>query len=65
MLLLANFTKDNWGRGYMEAFMNWQLVLRTRNDMSKLVPTRQVAGSYLYFDPYLNVGYLQIMKSDY
>ncbi|MDU9404657.1 hypothetical protein RTH46_19415 [Pseudomonas sp. zfem004] len=62
-VLVANFTQDNWGRGYMEAFMNWRLVLRTRDDMRRLVPATGVAGSALYFDPYRNAIYLKIVRA--
>ncbi|WP_052393446.1 class I SAM-dependent methyltransferase [Pseudomonas rhizosphaerae] len=62
-LLIANFTPDNWGRGYMEAVMDWHLILRTKDAMRKLLPASQVAKSYLYFDPYRNVIYLEITKA--
>lgn len=62
-LLLANFTPDNCGRGYMGAFMDWELVVRTRNDMLKLLPRESVANSFRYFDPYRNVVYLQVIKA--
>jgi len=62
-VLIANFTPDNWGRGYMEAFMDWHLVLRTRDDMRRLVPAAGVASSCVYFDPYRNVVYLKMIKA--
>jgi extracellular factor (EF) 3-hydroxypalmitic acid methyl ester biosynthesis protein len=62
-VLIANFTPDNWGRGYMDAFMNWQLILRTKNDMRRLIPNARVASSYLYYDPYRNVIYLKMTKA--
>lgn len=63
VVLVANFTKDNWARGYMEAFMNWKLVLRGRDDMRRLVPAQGVASSALYFDPYRNVIYLKMERA--
>jgi SAM-dependent methyltransferase len=57
-LLIANFTPDNWGRGYMEAFMDWNLVLRTREQMRSFIPSGTSPHSCLYFDPYRNVVYL-------
>lgn len=62
-LMIANFTPDNWGRGYMEAFMDWQLVLRNKDDMRRLIPPAGVAGTQLYFDPYRNVIYLKMLKA--
>lgn len=62
-VLIANFTPDNWGRGYMDAFMDWQLILRTKDDMRRLIPTPRVAKSFLYYDPYRNVIYLKMIKA--
>lgn len=62
-LLIANFTPDNWGRGYMETVMDWHLILRTKDAMRTLIPASQVAKSYLHFDPYRNVIYLEITKA--
>lgn len=62
MMLLANFTPDNSGRGYMGAFMNWELMVRTRAAMLDLLPDQGVASTYRYFDPYRNVAYLQVIK---
>ncbi|MNE81900.1 hypothetical protein D3C80_1785830 [compost metagenome] len=62
-LLIANFTPDNWGRGYMEAFMDWKLVLRTREQMRAFIPADSSPHSCLYFDPYRNVIYLLLTRS--
>lgn len=32
-LLFANFADDVWDAGFMEAVMDWHLIMRTRNDM--------------------------------
>jgi SAM-dependent methyltransferase len=61
-LLIANFTPDNWGRGYMEAFMDWKLVLRTREQMRAFIPADSSPHSCLYFDPYRNVIYLLLTR---
>ncbi len=36
MLLIANFTPDSHGRGYMEAFMDWQLIYRDESQLYSL-----------------------------
>ena len=62
-LLIANFTPDNWGRGYMEAFMDWNLTLRSREQMRRLIPSSSVhVNSCLYFDPYRNVSFMRAQK---
>lgn len=63
-LLIANFTPDNWGRGYMEAFMDWKLVLRTREQMRSFIPAGASPHTCLYFDPYRNVIYLLLSKPE-
>ena len=61
-LLIANFTPDNWGRGYMEAFMDWNLTLRTREQMRRLIPSDSTNHSCLYFDPYRNISFIRAHK---
>jgi hypothetical protein len=61
-LLIANFTADNWGRGYMEAFMDWNLVLRSREQMRGFIPQGASPHTCLYFDPYRNVIYLLLSR---
>jgi len=61
-LLIANFDPDNWGRGYMEAFMDWNLTLRTREHMRRLVPAGSINHSCLYFDPYRNISFIRAQK---
>ncbi|CAM3597926.1 hypothetical protein CCOS865_04132 [Pseudomonas reidholzensis] len=61
-LLIANFTPDNWGRGYMEAFMDWNLILRSREQMRRLEPSEWLGHSCLYFDPYRNINFMLLRK---
>ncbi len=37
-LLVANFVPQSYGRGYMECFMNWQLIYRTPDQLRELFP---------------------------
>ena len=61
-LLIANFTIDNWGRGYMEAFMDWNLVVRSREQMRAFIPRGASPHTCLYYDPYRNVIYLLLSR---
>lgn len=62
-VLIANFTPDNWARGYMESFMDWQLKLRSKEDMRRLIPAKGVSNAFLYNDPFRNVVYLRMTKA--
>lgn len=61
-LLIANFTIDNWGRGHMEAFMDWNLVVRSREQMRAFIPRGASPHTCLYYDPYRNVIYLLLSR---
>lgn len=59
-LLIANFVPGGSGRGYMELFMDWTLVLRTPDQMQALA---QAAGATLvhrFMDPHRNVVYAEL-----
>ena len=59
-LLIANFVPGGSGRGYMELFMDWTLVLRTPAQMQALA---QAAGATLvhdFLDPHRNVVYAEL-----
>ncbi len=51
--LLTNFLQDIGGAGYMEAFMEWELIYRTPQeltDTTRLLPKAQVAETRTYSD---------------
>lgn len=63
-LLIANFLPDSHGRGYMEGFMDWHLVYRTKEELVSLaspIPTEECSLDY-FQDPWGNVGYLELRK---
>jgi SAM-dependent methyltransferase len=65
-LLVGNFTPDNHGRGYMECFMDWQLLCRDEaalEDLRVSVPAHEVAAHRLYRDPGRNVVYLELQRT--
>jgi SAM-dependent methyltransferase len=62
-LLIANFTPDNHGRGYMEAFMEWQLIFRDEADMETLassVPAARIARQTIYPEGNGNIVFLEM-----
>ncbi len=64
-LLIANFTPDNHGRGYMECIMDWFLICRSEAEMvtlTKEIDSTQVAAESVYRDSYGNVVYLELRK---
>jgi extracellular factor (EF) 3-hydroxypalmitic acid methyl ester biosynthesis protein len=64
-LLVANFTPDNHGRGYMECFMDWLLTCRDEGQMQSLlkdVATSRIAKRTVYRDSGRNIVYLELTK---
>lgn len=65
-LLLCNFTTDSFGRGYMEAFMDWDLLYRDESQMKSLVrrlPVSSIQSTDIFRDPHQNIVYLAIRKA--
>lgn len=66
ILLVANFVPHTFGQPYMEAVMDWHLVLRTADELHALV--EPVPGAVLQrepapLDPHGNIAYLQLRRS--
>jgi hypothetical protein len=64
-LLIGNFAPDNPGPGYLEAFMDWQLVYRDEQQMENLarrIPGAAIASRSVFRDPYQNVVYLELTR---
>jgi extracellular factor (EF) 3-hydroxypalmitic acid methyl ester biosynthesis protein len=63
LLCVANFTPDNHGRGFMEGFMDWSLILRNEQDLTRIAKSA-VPGCALsvFRDPYGNIAYLEMRK---
>ncbi|RNF35872.1 class I SAM-dependent methyltransferase [Paracoccus methylarcula] len=60
VFLFANFARDIMVDGYMEAFMNWALLLRTEIDMSNIITASATHGSAksdVYFGNNRNIVY--------
>jgi SAM-dependent methyltransferase len=61
-VLIANFVPGGSGRGYMELFMDWTLVLRTEAQMRELSVAAGAAHASTYADPQRNVVYAELWR---
>ncbi|WP_422646358.1 class I SAM-dependent methyltransferase [Agrobacterium tumefaciens] len=67
MFLFANFSEDIVVDGYMETFMNWALLLRSKADMWKIVNESAEPSSVeadVFFGENHNIVYATIRKKD-
>ena len=66
-LIVPNFLRTNFARGYMESFMDWHLIVRDRTEIesigASLLPD-DVAESRYFEDPFGVVGYLEVVRRD-
>ena len=65
MLLVANFLPNVRDIGYMETFMGWDLIYRSRNDMMDLtmgIPEEDVKEVTVLSEEYRNIVFLQLTK---
>ncbi len=61
-VLIANFVPGGSGRGYMELFMDWTLVLRTEAQMRALAAAAGAAHATTFADPQRNVVYAELWR---
>jgi len=63
-LLVGNFTPTNWGRGYMDAFMDWHLTYRTTTELREIGRSagigREIQVERVFEDRLGNVAYLEL-----
>lgn len=65
-VLIANFTPNNHGRGYMECFMDWTLIYRNEEALLNLLDPDKlglITNQRVYPDAYNNVVYLEFDKA--
>ncbi len=60
-LLVANFVPGGSGRGYMELFMGWTLVLRSEAALRDLALAAGAAQVHSFHDPHRNVVYAELL----
>lgn len=64
-LIVSNFAPELVDAGYMEAFMDWNLLYRNEWEMMELaanLPPEQIAERRSYRDPHGNIAFLEITK---
>lgn len=64
-LIVANFLPGVRDVGYMEAFMDWQLIYRTRHDMVELtceIPEAQIAEVRVFTEENQNIIFLRVIR---
>lgn len=61
-LVIANFVPTGSGRGYMELFMDWSLVLRDQAAMHALALSAGAATVNSFHDPHHNVVYAELRR---
>ena len=66
-LVVGNFTPGNWGRLYMDVFMDWGLTYRTPEDLRAIArdsgATVGMAIERVSVDPYGNIAYLELVRA--
>lgn len=61
-LLLANFVPTGSGRGYMELFMDWKLIVRNEAALRELGTTAGAGTISSFHDPHRNVVYAEMAR---
>jgi extracellular factor (EF) 3-hydroxypalmitic acid methyl ester biosynthesis protein len=64
-LVVANFVPGNLEAGYMEAFMRWNLVYRTPDELRavcELLPAGEVAGADVWTEDAGGIAYLTVKR---
>jgi SAM-dependent methyltransferase len=65
-LLVANFLPDIWCAGYMETFMDWQLIYRDTAQMQALastIPSNEIRSSRTFTESHENIVFLELNKA--
>jgi extracellular factor (EF) 3-hydroxypalmitic acid methyl ester biosynthesis protein len=64
-LLVANFVPNHAEVGYMETFMQWNLIYRTEHELAALadeIPSSEIAIKRTFFEEHGNILFLEITK---
>ncbi|MEM7796248.1 MAG: class I SAM-dependent methyltransferase, partial [Cyanobacteria bacterium P01_C01_bin.118] len=65
-LLVANFVPNHRDVGYMETFMQWNLIYRTESqldDVAKAISASAIAQKQTFFEPNGNIVFLELVKA--
>ena len=63
-LLIGNFVPTGSGRGYMELFMDWTLVLRNEAAVRDIATAAGAAQVVSFHDPHRNVVYAELQRDN-
>jgi len=63
-LMIANFVPGGSGRGYMELFMDWTLVLRNEAEMRAIAEVSGGTQINSFLDPHRNVVYVEMQRDE-
>ena len=63
-LLVANFVPGSSGRGYMELFMDWTLILRNEAAMREMAEAAGAHEIATFHDPHRNVVYAELQRGE-
>ncbi|MFZ1730845.1 MAG: class I SAM-dependent methyltransferase [Bacteroidota bacterium] len=64
-LILSNFTHSHYNRAYMEAAMDWRLILRNEEEMLNLVSgvsRESLCNVETFLDPFENIAFLSVQR---
>jgi extracellular factor (EF) 3-hydroxypalmitic acid methyl ester biosynthesis protein len=64
-LLLANFIPNISNVGFMEAYLDWWLIYRTRAELLQVadtVPDKQLETMHIFMDENINIAFLEIER---
>jgi SAM-dependent methyltransferase len=67
VLIVANFMQGIRDVGYMEAFMDWDLVYRSRTEMMELtieLPTPEIHDIRVLAEDYQNIVFMEVTKKE-
>jgi extracellular factor (EF) 3-hydroxypalmitic acid methyl ester biosynthesis protein len=65
-LLLANFVPEHLEVGYMETFMQWNLIYRTEAELEAVaidIPKIEIASKRTFFEKEGNIVFLELVKN--
>ena len=65
-LIVANFLPDIRDAGYMEIFMDWQLIYRDERQIrafARKIPASELASTRYFLEPNRNVGFLELTRA--
>jgi SAM-dependent methyltransferase len=63
-LLIANFVPTTRDRGYMELFMDWNLLFRDEEQLVRLAQDAGATTLRSFLDPHRNVVYVEISREE-